>query len=175
MSDNQETVGAELAWANIPGRVGAGSRSTMGHPGETEPPLGAGLTCPCRQQSLATADALSGSVHCDKCGNSFRLEQMRQDATIDEIRVIGRFQLLDRVGKGSFGTVWRARDTQLDRIVALKVPHPYVLASGLDTDRVGREARVAAQLRHSGIVRRRLADFRGPLGPDAPRHGTGGQ
>ena len=67
--------------------------------------------------------------------------------------MIGRFQLLERVGQGSFGTVWQARDTQLERIVALKVPHHHALASGLDTDRLEREARVAAQLRHPGIVR----------------------
>ena len=70
-----------------------------------------------------------------------------------EIRVIGRFQLLERVGQGSFGAVWRARDTQLDRVVALKVPHEHALECGLDTERVAREARVAAQLRHPGIVR----------------------
>ena len=56
---------------------------------------------------------------------------MSQASTIDEIRVIGRFQLLDRVGQGSFGTVWRARDTQLDRIVAVKVPHRHAIESGL--------------------------------------------
>src|SRR5262249_55939239 len=36
----------------------------------------------------------------------------------------GRFQLLEQVGLGTFGAVWRARDTRLDRTVALKVPHP---------------------------------------------------
>ena len=74
-------------------------------------------------------------------------------STIDEIRVVGRFQLLDRVGQGSFGTVWRARDTQLDRFVAVKIPHHHAIESVQDTDRLEREARVAAQLRHPGIVR----------------------
>src|SRR5262249_22862104 len=35
----------------------------------------------------------------------------------------GRFQLLERVGVGAFGTVWRAQDRQLYRLVALKIPH----------------------------------------------------
>jgi WD40 repeat protein/tRNA A-37 threonylcarbamoyl transferase component Bud32 len=61
--------------------------------------------------------------------------------------------LLDRVGQGSFGTVWRARDTQLDRIVALKIPHRHAIESPVDSERLHREARVAAQLRHPGIVR----------------------
>src|SRR5262249_31337339 len=103
---------------------------------------------------LAASAESSGSVHCEKCGNSFRLERVGyQDSTIEEIRVIGRFQLLDRVGQGSFGTVWRARDTQLERIVALKVPHEHALESGLDAGRLAREVRLAAQLRHPGIVR----------------------
>ncbi len=41
----------------------------------------------------------------------------------------------------------------LDRVVAVKIPHLHVHATGLDYERVGREARVAAQLRHPGIVR----------------------
>ena len=73
-------------------------------------------------------------------------------SAIDEIRVIGRFQLLERVGQGSFGAVWRARDTQLDRVVALKIPHEHALESAW-TPNAWREARVAAQLRHPGIVR----------------------
>ena len=92
-------------------------------------------------------------MHCDNCGNSFRLERVALGSTIDEIRIVGRFQLLDRVGQGSFGTVWRARDTQLDRLVAIKIPHHHVLESAQDSERLEREARVAAQLRHPGIVR----------------------
>src|SRR5262249_39621771 len=37
---------------------------------------------------------------------------------------LGRFRLLEPVGRGAFGVVWRAQDTRLERVVALKVPHP---------------------------------------------------
>ncbi len=111
------------------------------------------LICPCCHHSVLTVDEQGSGIHCDKCGNSFRLARMRHRSAIDEIHVLGRFQLLERVGQGSFGAVWRARDMQLDRIVALKVPHEHALESGLDVERVEREARVAAQLRHPGIVR----------------------
>ena len=45
------------------------------------------------------------------------------------------------------------RDSQLDRIVAIKIPHHHAVASAVDRDRLEHKARVAAQLRHPGIVR----------------------
>src|SRR5579864_1347546 len=65
---------------------------------------------------------------------------------------LGRFELLERIGQGSFGTVWRAYDTELRRPVALKVPRPGLLDDPLVRERFEREARAAAQLRHPGIV-----------------------
>ncbi|MFO0893232.1 MAG: protein kinase, partial [Isosphaeraceae bacterium] len=67
-------------------------------------------------------------------------------------RSLGRFHLLERVGAGGFGTVWRALDTRLDRIVALKVPHAHLIGSAEEMARFYREARAIAQLRHPGIV-----------------------
>jgi hypothetical protein len=40
---------------------------------------------------------------------------------------IGRFQIRNRLGAGAFGSVYRTYDPQLDREVALKVPHPGTL------------------------------------------------
>ena len=38
------------------------------------------------------------------------------------LQKVGRFDLLDKLGSGTFGTVWRARDRDLDRDVAVKIP-----------------------------------------------------
>ncbi|MBY0526922.1 MAG: serine/threonine protein kinase [Gemmataceae bacterium] len=65
----------------------------------------------------------------------------------------GHYTLLAELGQGSTGVVYRARDTRLNRMVALKAMRPDILAS--TGELVGifwREARVAAQLNHPNIV-----------------------
>ncbi|MGE3804274.1 MAG: protein kinase [Gemmataceae bacterium] len=65
---------------------------------------------------------------------------------------IGKFELLEELGVGSFGQVFRARDTELQRTVAIKVHRAGKLATQDEIDRFLREARSAAQLKHPGIV-----------------------
>lgn len=67
-------------------------------------------------------------------------------------REFGHYQLLEIMGEGQFGTVWRAKDQQLERIVALKLPH---LQDWNEQTRTMflREARAAAALEHLHIVR----------------------
>jgi WD40 repeat protein len=70
----------------------------------------------------------------------------------DPPRRVGRFELVERVGAGAFGTVWRATDTRLGRTVALKVAHPGLLGAPELRERFLREARAVARLQHPGIV-----------------------
>jgi serine/threonine protein kinase len=67
-------------------------------------------------------------------------------------RRVGKFELLEKLGAGSFSYVFRARDTELDRIVAIKIPRITCLANRPELDRFLREARSVAQLKHTGIV-----------------------
>jgi hypothetical protein len=62
------------------------------------------------------------------------------------------FEILARLGSGGMGVVYRARDTTLDRIVAIKMPKLGVLTSRIARARFERESRVLAQLRHPNIV-----------------------
>ncbi len=66
-------------------------------------------------------------------------------------RAIGRFEILARLGEGAFGTVYRARDSKLDREVAIKVPRPEALDDGYDLNRFLREAQAAATIHHPNI------------------------
>jgi serine/threonine-protein kinase len=59
---------------------------------------------------------------------------------------------LEQLGRGGFGTVWKARDLELDRVVAIKVPRHLQLPD-LNAKQLFREARAVAQLIHPHIVR----------------------
>ncbi len=61
-----------------------------------------------------------------------------------------RYVLLERLGAGGMGEVWRAHDQELGRLVALKLLRPE-LSTRL-TRRFMNEARATAQLEHRGIV-----------------------
>ena len=65
---------------------------------------------------------------------------------------LGRFELLSELGVGSFGYVFRARDVELDRLVAVKIQRSGCFSSEEELNRFLREARSAAQLQHAGIV-----------------------
>jgi hypothetical protein len=65
---------------------------------------------------------------------------------------VGRFEVRQRLGAGAFCCVYRAYDPQLDREVALKVPHPGSLEGAARVTRFLREAKAAANLRHPNIV-----------------------
>jgi tRNA A-37 threonylcarbamoyl transferase component Bud32 len=129
------------------GEVGAASPGTP-----TPTATGVQIRCPHCHSPLHLGDEKSDEVLCPGCGGSFRLREARHTDTTSPMKTLGRFQLLERVGLGGFGAVWRARDTSLDRVVALKIPHTGLLTEKEELERFQREARAAAQLRHPGIV-----------------------
>jgi WD40 repeat protein len=65
---------------------------------------------------------------------------------------LGRYRLLERLGAGGFGIVYRAHDTQLNRSVALKLPRSNALLEPQGRIRFLREAKAAAALHHPHIV-----------------------
>src|SRR5262245_11350462 len=66
---------------------------------------------------------------------------------------IGRYRVERVLGEGSFGVVYLARDDDLQRAVALKVPTARLMARPGAADAFLREARIVAALRHEHIVR----------------------
>jgi serine/threonine protein kinase len=111
------------------------------------------IRCPhCSNPVELLNDTPLESITCRTCGSAFSLvDQEQKTRESPTLKRIGRFELVARLGMGGFGTVWKARDTELDRTVALKIPRKGQL-SPEDVEQFFREARSAAQLRHPNIV-----------------------
>src|SRR6476619_4062797 len=109
--------------------------------------------CPHCQAPFETGDETSWSdLTCPACDNSFSLLGAVSTCTFRAgLKVLGRFELVHEVGSGRFGSVWKARDTQLQRFVAVKIPRQREL-NPQETELFLRDARAAAQLHHAGIA-----------------------
>lgn len=64
---------------------------------------------------------------------------------------IGRFEILSILGRGGFGVVYKARDPELNREVAVKIPNQRALLAPVQLQRFRREARAAAAISHPSI------------------------
>jgi nitrite reductase/ring-hydroxylating ferredoxin subunit len=106
------------------------------------------ILCPhCRNPIEIVKLTPHEEVACPSCGSSFRLETGSTTGWQSRRGTLGRFELIEAVGQGAFGTVYRARDPDLARTVAVKVPRAGNLAGPQELDRFLREARSVAQLR----------------------------
>jgi hypothetical protein len=111
------------------------------------------IVCPVCKNEIEPLDPVADELVCPACGSSFLLER---EATLawqpgEQRRRPGKYELIESVGIGSFGTVYKARDVELDRVVAIKVPRATQLSGTEDLERFQREARSVASLRHPSI------------------------
>ena len=108
----------------------------------TEENPSATQACPACGTVIDTAAAQPlARVPCPKCG-----EKVRAERTFDH------FVLVETLGVGGMGTVYKARDTLLDRFVALKLLRQD-LGTGIDhAAQLQQEARVAASVNHPNVV-----------------------
>ena len=63
-----------------------------------------------------------------------------------------QLEILELIGQGGMGAVYKARQKQLDRIVALKILPPNISSDATFAERFTREARALAKLNHPNIV-----------------------
>jgi serine/threonine-protein kinase len=77
--------------------------------------------------------------------------------------VVGNYVILDRLGEGGTGQVFKARQQRLGRVVALKVIRPDLLTEGEVVQRFLREIKVISQLDHPNVVHALDAGQSGPI------------
>lgn len=144
------TLEQELAQ---PPRVSPTDRTVVHVSGGSGQDSGLVIRCPlCHSTITLVVDASLVDIACAHCGGRFSL--LDDSALTRDARALTRvahFELIDRLGMGEFGTVWKARDTILDRTVAIKLPRRAPL-DAVAIEKFMREARAAAQLRHPNIV-----------------------
>jgi serine/threonine protein kinase len=83
------------------------------------------VRCPhCHNPIEIVDEASLVALMCPSCGSSFSLVAATETIShrTKPGKTLGHFQLLEQIGIGAFGSVWKARDTELDRTVAIKIP-----------------------------------------------------
>jgi eukaryotic-like serine/threonine-protein kinase len=65
---------------------------------------------------------------------------------------LGKYDILEELGRGGFGVVYKARDFSLERLVALKVLHPQLTVNAQFLARFRKEAQTLARINHPNVV-----------------------
>src|ERR1043165_6310257 len=102
----------------------------------------------CGLTQEVTSDGTSGSENqADDV-----LKVLQPSSRLDSLGRIGHYEVLQVLGRGAFGIVFRAFDDVLQRVVAIKVLAPAIAATSPARKRFLREARSSAQARHETVV-----------------------
>ena len=80
------------------------------------------------------------------------VRRRRQHAVPEPGLLLEHYRLVERLGEGGAGSVWRATDERLQREVAVKLLHPQLAMSEVQLERFEREARLASSVEHPNLL-----------------------
>ena len=110
---------------------------------EDSTPLQIIETCPSCSGSIDVTDELPfAQIYCPHCGEGLRAR-----------KVFNNFELVELIGQGGMGSVFKAYDHTLERMVALKVLRREMSASEQERAALEQEARITASVNHPHVVR----------------------
>jgi serine/threonine protein kinase/formylglycine-generating enzyme required for sulfatase activity len=114
--------------------------------------LGDPAVAPCDPTEAETQTSGDATQHADHMNPEGGLSFPATTSPSDSLGRIGRYELREVLGQGSFGTVWRAFDEDLQRVVAIKILAQELAATSPARKRFLREARTSAAVRHENVV-----------------------
>jgi len=99
-------------------------------------------------------EILMNAIKCKHCGSDLQDSMSTSLYVNTSIRLAlgDKYEILEVVGKGGMATVYKARQLNLNRLVAIKVVHPNLIHDTEFLNRFHREAQMAASLNHPNIV-----------------------
>ena len=113
--------------------------------------------------SKCGTDNTQDSEFCKKCGNQIRepeekpiptetLEVPKEELTTGST-FAGRYQIIEELGRGGMGRVYKATDTKINEKVALKLIKPEIASDKKTLERFGHELRIARKIVHKNVGR----------------------
>jgi eukaryotic-like serine/threonine-protein kinase len=106
----------------------------------------------CREGEPAGPDGLLARLVRAGFLTSHQARRAKQDLAPLIGQQIPGYQLLEKLGQGATGTVYKARQLSMNRLVAIKILHPRLAANPEFLKRLTREAHLAAKLSHNNVV-----------------------
>ncbi len=158
LADDSEVL-TELVYQEYCLRQEQGEQPSLGDFQQRFPQCAAALQSLCAEIPVAAPEVpgVRETIEFPAAGSTYSGVQLQADlVSAAEDRPggkrFGRYRIIDQLGEGAMGVVYLARDTRLDRPVALKLPRfsPNAVHDGLRT-RFYREARAAAAIDHPNI------------------------
>ncbi len=110
-------------------------------------------------------DNSEDSSYCSKCGTRISGEEAAAVPTLTGTRpsspvglhpgstFAGRYQVLEEIGRGGMGSVYRVLDQEIDEKIALKVLNPEIAADSRTIERFRNELKTARQISHKNVCR----------------------
>lgn len=101
---------------------------------------------------ICAKDAPEGSRFCPFCGAKLATQSIRKTDPLINKTVAGKYKVLERIGSGAMGSIYRAEHTALAKPVVIKVLHRHLVGDESHIKRFHREARAASRLNQPNCI-----------------------